>query len=91
MIVNCIKLFFDPANAFSQRKMQVACPPGAELRYRCPEAPSPSPLALQPLLFEFGAVQKRALFIFFWIPKVQKRANLVDLEKCYKMRLCSLS
>ena len=25
------------------------------------------------------------------IPKVQKDANLVDLEKCCKMRLCSLS
>ena len=25
------------------------------------------------------------------IPKVQKNANLVDCEKCRKMRLCSLS
>ena len=26
-----------------------------------------------------------------WIPKVQRNANLVDLEKCLKMRLLSLS
>ena len=61
----------------------------------------PSPLSVRVFRLELITTSSTRLQHFFNLPKecrqivafgaVQKNANLADLEKCCKMRLCSLS